>query len=403
MTKRRKITAFFLCVLVALLLAWTAFRHWEGGRGDSPPGHYLSYVRSPSAQTDKLIVFVHGFGSDAKSAWTSDRTGAYWPQLMSNDSALSSYAVLTASYRSPRLRLGASIEQTAEGLGMALKDEGVYTRFSQIIFIAHSMGGLVVRRMLVLLHNSGDDAALQRVGAVFFFATPTSGARLANLSDWISLNPQARDLETSDVNTFLQSLDNDWEDLLRQRSLRTLGHPQVFCAYELQRTRVALWTYAKVVPELYSKTTCDEVPLGFDRDHFTLVKPDDAQDDVYKWTRVRLLGLRKRIGQVMWNGGETLGTLVDRLQGAYRDGQKVPEIVRFSPHPERSISKLWIPPADYKSDSWGELFTTVAADHSCLAVRIVDSGHIVELTQAGPVKACHTRTICTTDRCSQLQ
>ena len=385
------------------LLVWGAFREWEGSHNDAPHGHYLSYVRSPTDQTDKLIVFVHGFGSDAKAAWTNDRTGAYWPQLIRNDDGdLSSYAVLTASYSSPRLRLGATIEQTAQALGSALKDEGVYTRFSQIIFITHSMGGLIVRRMLVLLHNSGDDAALRRVGAVFFFATPTSGARLANLGGWISLNPQARDLETSDVNTFLQSLDNDWEDLLRQRSQRTEGHPQVFCSYELQRTRISLWTYVKVVPELYSKTTCEEVPHGFDRDHFTLVKPDDDHDDVYKWTRVRLLGVRGRIGQVMWNGGETLGTLVDRLQGAYRDNHKVPEIVRFSPGAERSISGLWIPPADYNRDSWGELFKTVAVDHSCLSVKIVEPGHIVELSQSGPVKACRTRTICTTDKCGQL-
>jgi pimeloyl-ACP methyl ester carboxylesterase len=402
MTARRKVFYYSLCVF-GVLLAWCIFRAWEGSHKDAPPGHHLSYVRPPNDQTDKLIVFVHGFGSDAKAAWTSDRTGAYWPQLILRDGELSSYAVLTTSYNSPPLRLGATIEQTAEALGTALKDEGIYTRFSQIIFIAHSMGGLIVRRMLVLLRNSGDDAALQRVAAVFFFATPTSGARLADLAGWISVNPQAHDLETSDVNTFLQSLDNDWEDLLRQRSLRTEGNPQIFCSYELQRTRVSLFTYVKIVPELYSKTTCDDVPAGFDRDHFTLVKPDDDHDDVYKWTRVRLLGVRGRIGQVMWNGGETLGTLVDRLQRAYRDNHTVPEIVRFSPGAERSISKLWIPPADYRRDSWGELFQTVAVDHRCLSVNIVEPGHIVELNQIGPVRACLTRTICKSDKCGQLQ
>jgi len=401
MTKTRKAVVLFAGLLVLLLLAWGGFRIWEGGHSNAPPGHYLYYVRSPTDQTDKLIVFVHGFGSDAKAAWTNDRTGTYWPQLISSDGEFSDYAVLTTSYSSPRLRLGASIEQTAEALGTALKDEGIYTRYSQIDFIAHSMGGLIVRRMLVRLRNSGDDTALQRVGAVFFFATPTSGARLANLGDWISLNPQARDLDTSDVNTFLQSLDNDWEDLLRERSQRTEGRPQVFCSYELQRTRVSLWTYVQVVPELYSKTTCDEVPQGFDRDHFTLVKPDNDQDDVYKWTRVRLLRVRGRIGQVMWNGGETLGSVVNRLQNAYRNDE-VPEIVRFSPRAERVMSTLWIPSADYRRDSWGELFKAVAVDHSCLSVEIAEPGHVVELNQAGPVKACRTRTICATDKCDGL-
>ena len=402
MTSKKKKWILLLSIAVVLLVAWRLFRYWEGGHNNNGPHlHYLTWVRPSSSQTDKLIVFVHGFGSNAKSAWTNERTGAYWPQLMAEDNDLSSYAVLTTNYSAPVVRLSATIEQTAQALEAALRDAGVYTQYSQVVFIAHSMGGLVVRRMLVILHNSDGDEALKRVGPVIFFATPTSGARLADLGSWLSLNPQARDLKTSDMNTFLQSLDDDWEDLLRQRNLRSAGHPQVFCSYELERTELEPGIWVQVVPELYAKTSCDEVPMGFDRDHFTLVKPDDDQDDVYKWTKRRVLGLEAGARKVSWTGGETLGNLVARLQSAYRNDHEVPEIVRFASTSERTISKLWIPPVapDYEGASWGELLRNVAVDHPCLAVNVVGPDRVVELARRGPIKTCGARTICTAERC----
>jgi hypothetical protein len=404
-TKKRRtviIVAIALVLVFVPLCAWKIFRYWEGTHGPAVPQHSLSWVRPRTDRTDKLIVFVHGFGSDAKSAWTNDRTGAYWPDLVARDSDLSNYAVLTTSYSSPVLQLGATIEQTAQGLETALKDAGVYTRFSQIVFISHSMGGLVVRRVLVLLDSTDGDGALTRVGPVFFFATPTSGARLADLADWISMNPQAHDLRTADVNTFLQALDTDWENVLRRRAERTAGHPQVYCSYELQRTQIKAGIWVQVVPELYAKTTCDETPDGFQRDHFSLVKPDDNQDDVYMWTKERILGINGGARKVSWTAGETLGQLVDRLQNAHRSGQ-VPEIVRLSPTAESAISGLWIPPVNpgYEGESWGELFKNVAVDHACLSVNLMEPAGIVELAQAAPVKTCHTRVVCKSDKCER--
>ena len=392
MTKKRLVLLLYLAVGLCVV-GYVGYRVLDWLYGPDPqPVPELSWVREPTDKTDKLVVFIHGIGSDSKSAWTSERTGKYWPQLLSNDTGVSDFAILTASYRSPLIRHAATIEQAASILGTRLADEGVYTRFSQIVFIAHSMGGLIVRRMLV-----GDEAAVKRVAVVFFFATPTSGAPLADLAHWISANPQAHNLRASDLNAFLQALDNDWEDLLRRRVQHTNGRPRVFCAYELQNTSFGL-----IVPAVYAKTTCDENPSPFERNHFTLVKPDDDQDAIYKWTRIRLLGANRRIGQVMWNGGESLGKLVERLRGAYRDGH-VPEEVRFSPSAESRISSLWIPTADYRRDSWGELLQAVAVDHPCLAVKIIEPGRIVQLGQASPIRACGSRTICATNNCDRSQ
>jgi pimeloyl-ACP methyl ester carboxylesterase len=394
---KRKSFIVLLCVLGISAIIYVVHR-WLYGPDNLPAGPDLSWVREPTDHTDKLLVFVHGIGSDSKSAWTSDRTGAYWPQLLANDQDLSSFAVLTASYRSPYIRHAASIEQAAEMLGTRLRDKGIYTSFSHVVFIAHSMGGLIVRRMLVNLVNIGDEPAVKRVAVVFFFGTPTSGAPLADLAKWVSANPQTSNLSASDLNAFVQALDTDWENLLRRRVQRTDGRPRIFCGYELQSTR-----FGQIVPAVYAKTWCDEAAHPFERDHFNLVKPDNDHDDpVYEWTKTRLLGANRRIGQVLWNGGESLGNLVERLRRAYRDGH-LPEEVRFSPSAESKLLSLWIPKAEYRRDSWGELFQAVALDHPCLVVKIIKPGQIVELRQDGPIRTCAMRTICSTDKCERVQ
>lgn len=365
-------------------------------RDDSPPEPDLVYIKAPLSETEKLVIFVHGFGSDGKSAWTSTRTRAYWPELVAADSDFADSAVLLANYSSPVLRGAGTIEQAALALGTAIEDEKIYTRFSHISFVAHSTGGLLVRRMLVRLLNKGDSPAVRRVAVVFFFATPTSGGPISELVAWLSANPQTKDLDPSETNTFLQALDNDWEDLLRRRAQQTANRPFVYCAYEIQNTQVGA-----IVPRIYSKTPCDEAPLPFNRDHVTLVKPDNVQDAVYRWTKTRLLGASRRRGQVVWDSGERLGELVERLRRAYRDN-RVPEEVRFSPTAESTMSQLWIPKAEYRRDSWGELFRAVASDHPCLGVNVVDPARLVELSQAGAVKSCGGRRVCSNVDCSTL-
>jgi hypothetical protein len=363
------------------------------GDGDAPPKPEFAYVRNPSVDTASLVVFVHGFGSDARSAWTNKANGAYWPELVASDPELVSFAVATASYRSPRLRRAATLDEGAVALGFALQDRGIYKQFSHVVFVAHSAGGLVVRRLLTRLFNSGNRAAFNRVAVAFFFATPTSGAPLADVVGWLSANPQTRDLSASEFNSYLQALDNDWEEVLRQRPQVTAGRPLVFCGYATRDT-----SFGAIVPKLYSKTSCDEAPRPFDRDHSTLVKPRDRNDSVYEWTKKRLQGAPRRQGEVSWTAGETLGNRVLRLRDHYRDGSGA-EQVRYAPGAEVTISRLWIPKADYRRDSWGELVQAVAVDEPCLGVRVDVSAGIAEVYSAGAVKSCGDVNVCAGDQC----
>jgi pimeloyl-ACP methyl ester carboxylesterase len=372
--------------------------NWRPGAELPPPA--LKYVRPASGDTDRLVVFIHGFNSNSISAWTNDQTGAYWPGLIARDQELRRFAVLTAGFDSPLLRRAGTIEDAAVGLGTILKDSEIFSKFSDIAFVAHSTGGLVLRRILVKLRNDGDDAALRRIAGIFFMATPTAGSPAATRIEWLSKNPQTRDLSPSErdkVNTFLQVLDNDWEGLVRQRQPRTAGRPMIWCGFETRDTAIGT-----IVPALNAKTTCDEDPMPFPRDHVSLVKPSSDQDDVYTWAKRRLLGNVRRPGPVSWSGGTTIGTLVDALNAGFRQNQ-VPESIRVMAG-DTSVRRLWIPRAEYQRENWGELFKAVAVDNRCLRVTVVQAERITELGLVAPPVACRGEVLaCTPDACATVK
>jgi triacylglycerol esterase/lipase EstA (alpha/beta hydrolase family) len=115
-----------------------------------------------------------------------------------------------------------------------LDDAGVFRSFSEIYFIAHSMGGLVTKRVLVSLNNPLHLEKLRTVKAVLYLATPAQGADIADLGAWFSLNPQFRDMQSADFNSYLQNLEDQWADLMRQRGEQRFSLS--FCAYETKPT-----------------------------------------------------------------------------------------------------------------------------------------------------------------------
>jgi hypothetical protein len=45
----------------------------------------------------------------------------------------------------------------------------------------------------------------------------SQGASLAEIGSWFSQNPQLRGMEPADFNHFVQSVENQWQNLIRER------------------------------------------------------------------------------------------------------------------------------------------------------------------------------------------
>jgi pimeloyl-ACP methyl ester carboxylesterase len=236
----------------------------------------------PAKHTDGVIVFIHGLFGDAESTWKNKTTGAFWPNLVSEDPAFAGDDIFLVGYGSPYVKTSSNIEEIAQRVLQQITDSRVL-EYKKIYLITHSMGGLIAKRIITALNRPSTVDQLRRIRAIVYLSTPTQGAPLADIASWISMNPQLKDLSPSDFSTFLQSLENDWQQLLRERDRAHENYPLSFCAYETQPTGLF-----HVVSRLYSTTRCDNTSYAIDLDHVDIVKPSDINTDPYPWVRARI-------------------------------------------------------------------------------------------------------------------
>ena len=152
------------------------------------------------------VVFVHGLGGDAFGTWRhGDGDETSWPHWLARD--FPDVGVWSLQHAAdPSRLLGWFARKFGSGRrdagqGMSLPDQAAQVldlmrldkRFRgerPIVFVCHSLGGLLAKQLLRLAHdNAGNTDAQsisQRAAAVLFLATPHHGAPLATFADHFS-------------------------------------------------------------------------------------------------------------------------------------------------------------------------------------------------------------------------
>lgn len=268
-----------LRVSLLLALAYALF-----GCDDKPTPTSRSYwVRAASDNAPTVVVFIHGVLGDAVGTWTAPGVEGGWPGLMHRDSSMPAVDIFAVGYLSEPLSKASTIEEIANRTLVSLQDEGIFKRYENVVFVAHSMGGLVTKRLLKRLNDEAP-SSYQKVKGVTFFSTPAKGSDLAGLAMWMSANPQFQDMSPSDLSSFLQALENDWVTLVVRNHTPEKPYPISSCAYETLPAK----GQKIVVPRSMSEEGCNSAPVAFDRDHFGIVKPTDINDEVYKYLKARI-------------------------------------------------------------------------------------------------------------------
>ncbi|MCJ1334324.1 hypothetical protein MMC10_011032 [Thelotrema lepadinum] len=134
------------------------------------------------------IVFIHGLIGSADSTWTTEKGDVHWPsQLLCHDSA--DARISTFGYDADVVSLWNPVSQNrisnhAENLlgSLSRLRERTETDDIKIIFVAHSLGGLIVQNALDLSRGSIEphirQLELSTVG-ICFLGTPHVGSDLA--------------------------------------------------------------------------------------------------------------------------------------------------------------------------------------------------------------------------------
>ena len=219
-----------------------------------------------SPHADTAVVFVHGIFGDTLGTWLNGTTGKHFYDLVASDPALGPNVDLFA-YGFPSTMLGHGSFTIGEAANRLVNDLEYYKvlTYPHIVFVAHSMGGLVVMQALLTKRP-----LLSKVPVLVFLATPQEGAQITLLARRLLNNPALDEMLPADHNSYLQTLNDQW------RSIPPNPLPHISCAFE--KLPIAGVT---IVPWSSATRFCDGPAAAVLADHSDIAKPPDTNSDSY--------------------------------------------------------------------------------------------------------------------------
>jgi len=284
--------------------------------------HLLSNERSVDENGQGLaIVFVHGLGGHYKKTWMDNPNNdeTLWPLWLSEDVGTPVWSIEYGASMSAWKSSAMPIIDQGKVVLEALSSHPVLSN-RPILFIVHSMGGLVVK---AAIQNAKSNSVkrhknlVQNFKGVFFFATPHSGSHLATLMKHLSLvartNTQVSDMSAHDAN--LLSLNDSFMGFYDERS----ADFEVRSYIESNPVQVGkrvfglnFKTGALVVPPgMGAIHVRGESPIKLDADHISIVKLKYRDQMPYTSVLTAIqTGIRSRKWRTEWSPDK------DKLIGA---------------------------------------------------------------------------------------
>jgi len=227
------------------------------------------------------IVFVHGLDGDAKSTWhPKDRPEEFWPKWIGE--VFPNVGVWSLGYKANSIGwIGTSMPLTDRATNVLSLLETVGIGERPVIFVTHSLGGLVVKQALRHACDFGNPdwaPIAQNTKGIAFLATPHSGSDLANYLKYLGTLLKATvtvdELKAHDAS-------------LRQLNLWFRNN----CAGMGIRVDVLFETQSTCGVTVVDPTSSDPgiagvIPIPVDADHISICKPTSKSHPVF--ARVRL-------------------------------------------------------------------------------------------------------------------
>ena len=145
-----------------------------------------------NAQPIADVIFVHGLGGTCRKTWSWNRDiNNFWPPWLADEDGPSAYRIFTFGYNSHFKGAGTNLNiiDFAKDLLFQMstywsgsREQGTPIGARRIVFVAHSMGGLVVKKAYILgKHDSEYTDMVSQVYGIVFLATPHRGSQYAKI------------------------------------------------------------------------------------------------------------------------------------------------------------------------------------------------------------------------------
>ncbi|KAK5202612.1 hypothetical protein LTR41_011644 [Exophiala xenobiotica] len=250
----------------------------------TPPDATTSPAKSAAIDLPSTIVAVHGLGGDAIDTWTDPKSKAFWlkdflPQQVHDA------RIMTSGYNAHAAfgQSTAEVIDHAKSLLASLVDKREESKeiHRPLIFIAHSLGGIVVKQALFQARQESRYQSIKdaTIGLIFL-GTPhrgsdkaTYGKVLANVAQSISHKPPPRLLSALQTNS----------DVLLQLTTNfrfQLPDYEVYSFFELRPMK----GLSSLIVEKHSALleTNHEEQIPVDADHSAMCKFETEDDPTFE-------------------------------------------------------------------------------------------------------------------------
>lgn len=267
------------------------------------------FFETPEAKVD--IVFIHGLGGDRVRTWTwegSDRV-LFWPKDLLPQ-ACPAARILSFGYNAdfthfypfygPKFiseQLTIDDHSTALFQSLIGLREKTNTSERPVIFVSHSLGGLVCANALSRHH--GTDLASASLGektiGIVFLGTPFEGSskskwagRALKILDWISTTQKEDVKDLEERSAKLMSINEAFQKFLKARDRsETRQFVEVACFFEQYAIYKAGKKIGTIVPKESARLPGID-PQSIQANHVDMCKFEDEDREGYKNISQRL-------------------------------------------------------------------------------------------------------------------
>ncbi|KAI6777054.1 hypothetical protein HG530_000999 [Fusarium avenaceum] len=256
--------------------------------------YYSGIQTLHSSEYDEIdLVFVHGLKGDCLKTWKDQTTDEPWPKTML-PLEIGTARVLTYSYDATVVGKADvpsqnRISNHAANLVTALASlrQSNNTNQRPIIFVCHSLGGLVCQDALVTARQRSEQHLQDIVNftrGIIFLGTPHHGSSLAKFGELVSRSVGLLKETNSDIvqvltrdSEVLARIQDSFQALLMTRSKDESSMIEITCFYEELPTK----RYGMIVPK-HSAILPGYISIGIHKNHAEMTKFAHSDEPGFK-------------------------------------------------------------------------------------------------------------------------